>query len=55
MPVCVLSGHFTTRQHTGRYTGYKHKQRAYDHIPIQTYDEACSGSMVGALRAKDDP
>jgi hypothetical protein len=37
----------TTRQHTDRYTGYKYKQRAYDHIPIQTYDEACSWSVVG--------
>jgi hypothetical protein len=26
----------------GRYTGYTYKQRAYDHIPIQTYEEACS-------------
>jgi hypothetical protein len=34
VPACVLSG-FTTRQHTGRYTGYKYKQRAYDHIPTQ--------------------
>jgi hypothetical protein len=24
VPACVLSGRLTTRQHTGRYTGYKY-------------------------------
>jgi hypothetical protein len=37
--------------YAGRYTGYKYKQRAYDHIPIQTYDEAWSWSMVGTKSA----
>jgi hypothetical protein len=35
------------RQHTGRYTRYKYKQRAYDYIPVQSNDEACSWSVVG--------
>jgi hypothetical protein len=30
-----------TRQHSGRYRGYKYRQRAYNHRPEQTYDEAC--------------
>jgi hypothetical protein len=36
-----------TRHHTGRYRGYKYKQRAYNHIPAQTYDEARGENVVG--------
>jgi hypothetical protein len=27
--------------------GYKYRQRAYNHMPVQTHDEACSGDVVG--------
>jgi hypothetical protein len=38
VPACVVSGRASTQAGTLD----THTNRAYDHIPIQTYDEACS-------------
>jgi hypothetical protein len=45
----ILYYKYTSRQDstTGRYRGYKYKQRAYNHIPAQTSDEARGENVVG--------